>query len=124
MRLADRTIAYYRGSQVIRNGRNLLRVEQRDLYTRYRLETYRGTVLWLDVRNCYPLPSYQPRIIYARTIPWFMWIIYGIRDWFAKRRADRQFAAAEKKELARRKAIRDMAEKRMGPGRFGGRYNR
>jgi hypothetical protein len=124
MRIADRTSRRYPGGQIIWNGEYRLVVENRELYTGYKLESARGTSLWFEVRNCNPFPNYQPRVIYARTIPWFMWIIYGIRDWFAKWRSDRELNEWWKQNQARRKAIRELARKNMGSGRYGGRYNR
>jgi hypothetical protein len=120
----DRTIRYRNGQRVITNGNQLLRVDERELYTQYRLEGDWQTILWLNVRNCTPLPNYQPRIIYVRTVPWFAYIYYAVRDWYWDMRSDREIRRREKKEAARRAAIREMAEKRMGPGRMGGRYNR
>jgi hypothetical protein len=120
----DRTIRYRNGQRVITNGNQLLRVDERELYTRYRLESDWQTILWLDVRNCTPLPNYQQRIIYARTVPWFAYIYYAVRDWFDKRRSDRELDEWWKKDQARRAEIRERARKYMGTGRLGGRYNR
>jgi hypothetical protein len=115
----------YFDGRLIRRGKFTLRVEERDFYTWYQLENEYGVrILSHDVRSPEPLPIRPAQIIYARTIPWFMWIIYGVRDGFWKLRWNWQTARAARKERIRQKAIRVLAEKHMGDGRFRGRYNR
>ncbi len=107
------------------SGRYDLLVENREFYTRYRIESrYTGRILlWHEVRTPEPLPIRPAQIIYARTIPWFMWIYYGIRDWRRKRQSDRELEEWAKEDEARGDAIRQAVKDR-GLGRFGGRYNR
>jgi hypothetical protein len=111
----------------IRSGNYTLVVENRDYFTRYRI--LRGVyyddpvILWHDVRNPEPLPVRPAQIIHARHIPWFMWIWYGVRDWFRKRQSDRELDEWWEKDKARRAAIRQAVKER-GLGRFTGRYNR
>ncbi len=106
-------------------GKYELLVENREFYTRYRIESrYTGQIiLWHEVRTPEPLPIRPAQIIHARTIPWFMWIYYGIRDWRRKRQSDRELEEWAKEDEARRDAIRQAVKDR-GLGRFGGRYNR
>lgn len=126
MRMSDRT--FYGRNRRISSGKYTLIVEERDLYTSYRIT--RGTyydcpvILWHEVRNCEPVPIRPAQIIHARHIPWFLWIYYLVRDAIWRFRFNRENARLAKKEEKRRAAIRQLAKERLGPGRFGGRYNR
>ena len=80
-------------------------------------------ILYHDVRTPEPVPIRPAHIINARTIPWFMWIYYWIRDGIRKRHEDREWLEREIEDQARREAIRKAVKER-GLGRFGGRYNR
>jgi hypothetical protein len=117
----------------IRSGDYDLIVESRELYTSYRIvRTFSSrhsyyaydSILYHDVRTPEPVPVRPAHIIQARNIPWFMWIYYGIRSWLDKRQWDQKMRAAAERERIRINALRDLADKHMGGGRFGGRYNR
>lgn len=92
-------------SKVIRTDTGYLYVENRELFTSYRLETPHGRILWHDVRNCVELPSRNPRIIYARTIPWFMWLWYGLLDIPRKLRERKEFQEWAIKEKKKQKTL-------------------
>ena len=108
----------------IQCGRYDLLVENRDLYTRYRIQSIytHQDILWHEVRNPEPVPIRPAHIIHARRIPWFMWIYYGIRDAIRKRRENRELEEWSEADKARSDELSKRAEKYMGPGRYGGRY--
>ncbi len=127
MSVYERTYGGRRGGYCMRvqSGMYDLLVENREYYTRYSLESIytQQIILRHEVRTPEPLTIRPAQIIYARTIPWFMWIIYWIRDGIRKQREDRELAEWGEKDEARREAIRKAVKER-GMGRFGGRYNR
>jgi hypothetical protein len=103
-----------------------LYIEKREFFTSYMLYMPGGKVLRHDVRNCHPLPSYTPRIIYARTIPWFMWVIYWLRGLPQKWRERRDLKKWGKEYAEKNKEIRAY-QKRVLERQFihkSGRYNR
>ena len=93
------------GRMVTASGGRRMYVENRELYTSYRLYLRNGKVFWHDIRNCTPLPNCQPRIIYARTIPWFMWLIYWIRDLGRKWRDWRSDKKQRKRDAETKKQL-------------------
>lgn len=118
------------GFMRIRSGKFDLLVESRELYTTYRIvRTFGGyyyhtvePILYYSVRTPDPVPIRPAHIIYARNIPWFMWIYYLVRDVIEKRRRERHLKAAGEKERIRINAIRALADRHMA-SRFKGRYN-
>jgi hypothetical protein len=127
MSVYERTYGGRRGGYCMRvqSGRYDLLVENREYYTRYSLESIytKQIILRHEVRTPEPFPIRPAQIIYARTIPWFMWIYYGIRDVIRKYRESRELNDWWEREQLRREEIR-RAVKDRGLGRFGGRYNR
>jgi len=125
MSLAERSYGSLWSRRIRCGQRYELLVENRDLYTRYRIQSrYSGqTVLWHEVRTPDPVPTRPAHIIHARTIPWFMWIYYGVRDAIRSHRKNRELKEWAEEDEARREAIRKAVKDR-GMGRFGGRYNR
>jgi hypothetical protein len=124
MRLSQRTM-YNFNEKIIRTGNGYLHIEEREYYTRY---WFHGGVS-VEIRNCNPLPIYRRQIIYARTIPWFMWIWYGLAGlpdritwWWQLWQDHRRDKAKRRQILAyqRRASEREFVSK----NRFGGRYNR
>jgi hypothetical protein len=135
MTIADRTVQRWAGGEVIVSGNRYLYVEKREFYTRYTIKSHwvagQRTGRWIelqyDVRNCEPLPNCKPRIIYARSIPWFLWIWYGIkylsfkvRWWIRRRRSE----SADKKraQKIREYQARVIEQSFVAKNRFGGRY--
>lgn len=128
--ISDRTRwrPYQYEKTIYSGGEQLLRVSEREFFTRYQIESFDGTfirtILYHDVRNCTPPPAYYTKVIYAQRIPWFVWCWRRIRQALMVWRQNRQFARMAKRDAAVRKTIREMARRQMGAGRFGGRYNR
>ena len=120
------------GYMRIRSGGYDLIVETRELYTSYRIvklfnwrHSYysQDSILYHSVRTPEPVPIRPAHIIHAKHIPWFLWIVFLIRDAIEKRRWAREMKLQEIRQRARINAIRALADKNMAPGRFKGRYN-
>lgn len=126
--IRERTIRdWNKSDQVIATAAGHLHIEEREYWTTYRLRTWNGYTHRIEVRTLTPLPIYQRQIIYARTIPWFMWIWYGIAGLPRRIREMVDFWQAAKNEKTKHKAIRAyqrrVLEKQfLFKNRFGGRY--
>lgn len=126
MRIGERIYGYgvYPTGRVrVQSDGHSLYVENRELYSTYRLYHDGRVILRHDVRTPEPLPIRPAQIIHARHIPWFMWIYYGISDLLAQWRFNRVEAKWQKENQQRREAMLQAVKDR-GLGRFGGRYNR
>jgi hypothetical protein len=124
--ISDRIIEDRPWRKVIRVAHgHYLYVEEREYYTRYRM----ANGFWHEVRNCRPLETHHRRIIYARTIPWFMWLWYGMQGIPRRIREWREFRRWAQKDKEKRRQIlayqRRVSERQfVSKNRFGGRYNR
>jgi hypothetical protein len=111
-------------SMRIRCGTHSLYVDNRELYSTYRLyDLYGRIILCHAVRTPDPVPVRPAQIIHARTIPWFMWLYYAIRDAIRQHRENRELNEWLELDQIRREAIQKAVKDR-GLGRFERRYNR